>query len=112
MTGSISNIVILTLFLGLGALALVGGVVRLAKNRYAAVRTVHAIIIDKHKVETFSKYSGTGKRERYVIVFSVSGKKKAFYVSQFSYHGYRVGQAGQLTYKGDKLIEFCKTRNP
>ena len=42
----------------------------------------------------------------YLIVFSVDGKKKSFYVSQFSYGGYRVNEKGVLKYKGDKLIEF------
>ena len=106
MPENISNIIIISLFMGLGALAVVSLLVRLVKNRYAPVRTVKAVVIDKNKVETFSKYSGTGKSEKYVIVFSINGKKKSFYVSQFSYNGYRVNEKGTLKYKGDKLIEF------
>ena len=53
-----------------------------------------------------TKYSGNGKSEKYVIVFSVGGKKKSFYVSQFSYNGYRINEKGTLKYKGDKLIDF------
>ena len=106
MPENISNIIIISLFMGLGALAVVSLLVRLVKNRYAPVRTVKAVVIDKNKVETFSKYSGTGKSEKYVIVFSVDGKKKSFYVSQFSYNGYRINEKGTLKYKGDKLIEF------
>ena len=106
MPDNISNIVIIALFMGLGALAVVSLLVRLVKNRYAPVRTVKAVVIDKNKVETFSKYSGTGKSAKYVIVFSVDGKKKSFYVSQFSYNGYRINEKGTLKYKGDKLIEF------
>ena len=106
MPENISNIVIIALFMGLGALALVSLLVRVVKNRYAPVKTAKAVVIDKNKVETFSKYSGTGKSVKYVIVFSVDGKKKSFYVSQFSYNGYRVNEIGTLKYKGDKLIEF------
>lgn len=106
MPENISNIVIISLFIGIGALAMVSIIARTIKNRYASVKTVKAIVIDKNKVETFSKYSGTGKSEKYVIVFSVDGKKKSFYVSQFSYNGYRVNEKGTLKYKGDKLIEF------
>ena len=40
----------------------------------------------------------------FVIYFN--DKKKSFYVSQFSYNGYRVNERGTLKYKGDKLIEF------
>ena len=106
MPENISNIVIVSLFMGVGALALVSVLVKAVKNRYAPIKTVKAIVIDKNKVETFSKYSGNGKSEKYVIVFSVEGKKKSFYVSQFSYNGYRVNERGTLKYKGDKLIEF------
>ncbi len=106
MPENISNIVIVSLFMGVGALALVSVLVKAVKNRYAPIKTVKAVVVDKNKVETFSKYSGTGKSEKYVIVFSVEGKKKSFYVSQFSYNGYRVNEKGMLKYKGDKLIEF------
>ena len=106
MPENISNIVIVSLFMGVGALALVSVLVKAVKNRYAPIKTVKAVVIDKNKVETFSKYSGNGKSEKYVIVFSVNGKKKSFYVSQFSYNGYRINEKGTLKYKGDKLIDF------
>ena len=106
MPENISNIIIISLFVGVGALAVVSLLVKVVKNRYAPIKTVQAVVIDKNKVEIFSKYSGTGKREKYVIVFSIDGKKKSFYVSQFSYNGYRVNEKGMLKYKGDKLIEF------
>ena len=106
MPENISNIVIISLFIGVGALAMVSIIARTIKNRYAPVKTVKAVVIDKHIVENFSKYSGSGKSEKYVIVFSVGGKKKSFYVSQFSYNGYRVNEKGTLKFKGDKLIEF------
>ena len=106
MPENISNIIIISLFVGVSALAVVSLLVKAIKNRYAPIKTVKAIVVDKNKVETFSKYSGTGKNEKYVIVFSVGGKKKSFYVSQFSYNGYRVNERGTLKYKGDKLIDF------
>ena len=106
MPENISNIVIISLFMGVGALALVSLLVKVVKNRYAPIKTVKAVVVDKNKVETFSKYFGNGKSEKYVIVFSANGKKKSFYVSQFSYNGYRINERGTLKYKGDKLIEF------
>ena len=106
MPENISNIIIISLFIGIGALAMGSIIVRTIKNRYAPIKTVHAVVIEKNKVETFSKYSGNGKSEKYVIVFSIDGKKKSFYVSQFSYNGYRVNEKGMLKYKGDKLIKF------
>ena len=106
MPENIPNIVISSLFIGVGALAMVSFLIRTIKNRYAPIKTVKAVVIDKNKIETFSKYSGNGKAEKYVIVFSANGKKKSFYVSQFSYNGYRINEKGTLKYKGDKLIEF------
>ena len=106
MPENIASIVILSLFVGISVFAFVSLLVKLIKNRVAPVRTVKAVVLDKQKVEIFSKYSGTGKREKYVVVFSVDGKKKSFYVSQFSYGGYRLNEKGTLKYQGDKLIDF------
>lgn len=106
MPENISNIVIISVFMGIGVIAMVSIIVKAIKNRYAPIKTVKAVVIDKHTVETFSKYSGNGKSEKYVIVFSVDGKKKSFYVSQFSYDGYRLNKKGMLKYKGNKIIEF------
>ena len=106
MPENLSNIIIVSIFMGLGALAMVSIIGRMVKDHFAPIRTVQAVVIDKHKAETFSKYSGNGKSEKYVIVFSVDGKKKSFYVSQFSYGGYKINEKGTLTYKGSRLISF------
>ena len=109
MPENIYSTVMILLFVGIGVLAVVSILARTIKNRYApvkAVKAVKAVVVDKHKIEAFTKYAGNGKNEKYVIVFFVDGKKKSFYASQFSYGGYRVNEKGVLKYKGDKLIEF------
>ena len=106
MPENVINIVITSIFIGIGALAMGSIIARTIKNRYAPIKVVEAVIIDKNKIESFSKYSGNGQTEKYVIVFSVNGKKKSFYVSQFSYNGYKVNEKGILKYKGNKLISF------
>ena len=106
MPENLINIVITSIFIGIGALAMGSIIARTIKNRYAPIKVVEAVIIDKNKIESFSKYSGNGEAEKYVIVFSVNGKKKSFYVSQFSYNGYKVNEKGTLKYKGNKLISF------
>ena len=98
----ISN-VIAVVFMSIWILALVGMFVKLV---VAPVKTVKAVVVDKHIVETFSAYSGNGQREKYAVVFSVDGREKMFYVSQFSYNGYWIGEKGLLTYKGGQIIEF------
>lgn len=92
-----------------GALAVLYGIYlfRLVWHRFAPVRTAKAMVVDKFKTETFSKYSGNGKSVRCVVVFSVEGKKRSFPVSEFSYGGYRIGETGTLTYRGDRIRNFC-----
>ena len=102
MPENLSNIIIIALFLGIWLLA----AIRLLAKRLAPVKTIAAVVADKHKTEVFSKYAGNGKHIKYVVVFSAGGKKLSFYVSEFSYGGYRVGEKGTLTYKGSKLIGF------
>ena len=80
--------------------------VRAVRRRTAPVKKVKATVVDKHKTESFSRYSGTGKREQYVVVFLAEGKKLSFYVSEFSWRGYRVRDTGTLEYRGDRLIGF------
>ena len=106
MPDNIASMIILCLFVGVGMLALCRLLMKAFWNRFAPVRKVKAAVVDKNTVEFFSKYAGNGKSEKYVIVFSVDGKKKSFYVSQFSYKGYQINEKGTLKYKGDKLIEF------
>jgi len=98
--------VIAVAFLGLWVLAIVGVIIRMVRNKYGPTKTVKAVVVEKYVEEKFSKYSGTGKRENYVIVFSVQGKTLSFYVSEFSYGGYRLNESGMLTYRGDQLIDF------
>lgn len=88
------------------AAALIAIVIRVIRNKRGPVKTVQAEVVGKQTVENFSKYSGTGKATRYVVIFSAGGRKLSFYVSEFSYKGYKKGEKGTLKYKGDRLIDF------
>ena len=79
---------------------------RSLRNLLAPVRRVKAQVVGKNTVESFSKTGPGGKRIRYVVIFEAEGKKRSFYVSEFSYRGYRKGERGTLTYKGDRLVGF------
>ena len=105
MSSNVSNILGI-LFLSLWFVVAVIYSVRLLRSKFGPVRTVKAIVVDKNKVEVFSKYAGSGKNKKYVIVFEANGKKLSFYVSEFSFGGYRVGETGMLKYRGDRLIDF------
>ena len=75
-------------------------------SKYAPVKTVKAKVIDKYKPEMISKYHGTFKQERYIVVFAANDKKLSFDISEFSYGNYKINQIGTLKYKGTKLISF------
>lgn len=79
---------------------------RLLRSRFGRSKTVKAEVVGKQTVEFYSKTAPGGKRVKYSVVFLVNGKKKSFYVSEFSYGGYRKGEKGTLTYKGDRLVNF------
>ena len=91
----------------IGYLFLMGRIVfKVLQGRLGKPRTVRAEVVGKQTVEFFSKYAAGGKRVKYAVTFLIDGKKKSFYVSEFSYGGYRRGERGQLTYQGDRLIDF------
>lgn len=92
--------------LGLGLLVAVPYAIKAGRYAFSPVTSVKATVVHKQTVETFSKYEGSGKRVKYAVTFSANGKKRSFYVSEFSYRGYRKGESGTLTYKGDRLIDF------
>jgi len=106
MPNNIVSYIIGGLFLGIWLLAAIRVLTKAIKSKHAPIQTVNAVVIDKHTIESFSKYAGNGKQVKYMIVFSVNGKKKSFYVSQFSYGGYQVNEKGVLKFKGEKLISF------
>lgn len=105
MPENIYNIVMWTVAGGLAAVYLLA-MVRMLGKRFAPVKTVKAEVVGKQKTESFSKYAGTGRHVRYVVVFMAEGKKRSFYVSEFSYGGYRCGEKGTLKYKGDRILDF------
>lgn len=102
MPAHLFSIATITIFVALWFLI----IIRFLMNRLAPVRTVQAEVVDKSVTESFSKYRGSGKVKRYVIVFRAKGKKLSFYVGEFSYGGYRIGEKGTLQYKGDRIIDF------
>lgn len=90
-------------FLALIWLLMLVIVVRYIRSRVGPIHTVRARVVDKQKLEFFSK---TGRNVRCVIVFEIEDKKKSFYVSEFSYGGYRKNEVGTLKYRGDRIIDF------
>ena len=106
MSGDNTAIIIFLVFMGLLSLIYLAPAIRLIQSKFGPVKTVKAVVTNKYISKSFSKYAGNGEKVKYVIVFSIEGKKKYFSVSQFSYDGYRVNEKGTLTYKGSTLLKF------
>ena len=95
-------------------IGLVGGFVLLLlvvwfrnfQKMFGTAKTVEAVVVKKYKVDEFTKYSGTGKKTRYVVVFEAGRKRLRLNASEFAYGGYRLNEKGTLTYKGNRIIEF------
>ena len=68
-------ILLSSVFVGIGILASVKVFMKVVANHHAPVETVKAVVIDKQKVESFSKYTGNGKNIKYVVLFSADGRK-------------------------------------
>lgn len=100
------NSMIAVLFIGLWMFVMICVGVRVLRTRLAKEKTVKAVVLDKQKVDVFSKYAGNGSRQKYIIIFLAEGKRLSFYVSEYSYGGYRIDETGILRYKGHRLIDF------
>ena len=81
-------------------------IARFLRDKCSPVKSVKAVVVHKQPVETFSRYAGNGKHTKYAVTFLAGGKKLSFYVSEFSYKGYRINESGTLKYKGSRLIDF------
>ncbi|MBR2499718.1 MAG: DUF2500 family protein [Clostridia bacterium] len=75
-------------------------------NKFAPVKTVKAEVVDKYKSDVVTKYHGTFKTERYVVIFKTKNEKLILNVSQFTYDNYKINDKGTLKYKGTKIISF------
>lgn len=101
-----ANVIIIIVSLSLWLLLIVRLTYKTLRSRKAPEVSVRAVVVDCRREEVFSKYSGTGKTTKYLVVFSADGKKLSFYVSEVSWYQYQRQRSGILKYKGDRVIEF------
>lgn len=93
-------------FIGLFLVGAFAYIIRLLLDRFSPVKTVKATVVHKQTVETFTKYSGNGTHTKYSVTFQIGDKRRSFYVSEFSYRGYKVKESGTLKYRGSRIIDF------
>ena len=72
MPENLLNIIAVSLYI----FVIIGAIIYFILNRFAPVKSVKAEVVNKQINETLSRYSGTGKRKKYVIVFFSRGKEK------------------------------------
>ncbi|MBQ7817413.1 MAG: DUF2500 family protein [Oscillospiraceae bacterium] len=93
-------------FIGFFLVGAFAYIIRFLWDRFSPIKTAKATVVHKQTVETFSKYSGNGVHQKYSVTFQIGDKKRSFYVSEFSYRGYRVKESGTLKYRGSRIIDF------
>ena len=88
--------------------AVVYGIIlfRFLRSRFGKTVSVSATVVHKQKVEQKSFKTPPYISYKYAVTFQMGNKRKSFYVSELSYQGYRKGEKGTLTYRGDRLIDF------
>ncbi len=116
----ILNIVFNSLFFLIGIAIAVGVILKykrnritreeLEKNKEETVETVYGEIIDKQFVmRRIQSVSGPPKNKaECILTFKCEEKKLFFSVSEVFFDSYKKGQKGDLTYKGETLIEFVE----
>ena len=98
------------IFLFAGIVITVGLLLRIILNKFGNEKEVEAKVINKQYYQSrLARKAGNFRDEDcYVVTFLAGNKKLSFYVSEYSYNGYKVNQKGTLKYKGTMLIDFSE----
>ena len=101
------NIVNLTFAL-VGAIIVIGIIIRVIINLITKEKSIKATVIDKQSYDKqiYTKSQTPFIRKEYVITFLCGNKKRYFNVSELSFENYKVNQKGTLKYKGNQIIDF------
>ena len=97
-----------TIFLFVGIVITVGLLLRIILNKFGNEKEVEAKVLNKQYYQSRLARKAENFRDEdcYVVTFLAGDKKLSFYVSEYSYNGYKVNQKGTLRYKGTMLIDF------
>ena len=102
--GNIVNFI----FALIGAIIVIGIIIRVIINLFSKEKSIKAIVVDKQSYDKqiYRKSQAPFTVKEYVITFLCGNKKKYFSVSELSYRNYKVNQKGTLKYKGNQIIDF------
>ena len=97
-----------TIFLFIGIVITVGLLLCIIINKFGNEKEIEAKVINKQYYQSRLARKAENFRDEdcYVVTFLAGDKKLSFYVSEYSYNGYKVNQKGTLRYKGTTLIDF------
>ena len=97
-----------TIFHFIGIVIIVGLLLLIISKKFSNEKEVEAKVINKQYYQSrlARKAENFCDEDSYVVTFLAEDKKLSFYVSEYSYDGYRINQKGTLRYKGTMLIEF------
>ena len=97
-----------TIFLFIGIVITVGLLLHIILNKFGNEKEVEAKVLNNQYYQSRLARKAENFRDEdcYVVTFLAGDKKLSFYVSEYSYNGYRINQTGILRYKGTMLIDF------
>lgn len=106
--GNIFGNIVNFIFALIGAIIVIGIIIKLTINLFSKEKSIKAIVVDKQSYDEqiYRKSQAPFEKKKYVITFQCGNKHRYFDVSELSYNGYRVNQKGILRYKGSQLIDF------
>ena len=96
------------IFALIGAIIVIGIIIRVIINLLSKEKSIKAIVVDKqcYDKQIYRKSQAPFMRKEYVITFLCGNKKRYFNVSELSYRNYKVNQKGTLKYKGNQIVDF------
>lgn len=111
------NMIFIGLFLIIEIVIAVGIILKYKRNRInpeeiedkeETIKTVYGELIDKQFVmRRIQSVNGPAKNKAECILTFNCGEEKLFFsVSEMFFDSYKKGQKGDITYKGETLIEF------
>lgn len=85
----------------------INNIVNWHKNNRAPLKEVHAIVYDKNRNMTLNGLSAS--LDTFYATFRLdNGEIKEFPIDSVAFYGLEKGQAGNLTYQGNRFLRYAR----
>jgi len=96
------------IFCLLGLVIICGIAVKFIFSCFGKAKEQQATVVNKQYYQSrlVRKAENSHDEDCYVVTFRTGEKELSFYVSEYSYNGYRINEKGILKYRGSRIIDF------